>query len=92
MRILFVSFSECSLVRARINEELAKSSFDFFIFISLKIHEKFNFGSYQETAQCVLGNKKVQKTQKGQRTPVGNDRGERWLAFSPSAAASGRFF
>ena len=26
---------------------------------------------------------KIKKTQKGQRTPVGNDRGERWLASSP---------
>ena len=27
--------------------------------------------------------KKNKKTQEGQRTPVGNDRGERWLASSP---------
>ena len=57
-----------------------------FVFFN-KFHEKYTKSStlvlIKERRSAFEKTKKVQKTPKGQRKNVGNDRGERWLASSP---------
>ena len=59
----------------------------------MKIHEKFNFGSYQRTAQCVLGRKINKKKRKRvNEHPWATTEASDGSRPPRSAAASGRLF